>query len=157
MLIAKGYNVSFKMGSGRVSAPKRYAMLHDPEGRTWPANSVLVAPFSKDGLEIDDDFAESYFGDPPMGGSIVLPPRVMREWSEVGAVEKIEYSRVRPYNMPTKYEGDYYHFFDGSEGALSVLSLFFKAPTPTLYRRRRALRLELPQWASLNERGFIWP
>lgn len=154
MLIAKGYDVSFQVDGAGISAPKRYAMLHDPEGKAWPANSVLVAPFSKDGRAIDDGFAEDYFGDPPMGGSIALPPRGMREWSEIGPAHKIEYSRTRPYNMPTKYEGDYYHFFDGSEG---ILSLFFKAPAPVLYRRRRMLRLELPAWASLNDRGFIWP
>lgn len=159
MLISKGHECHlFIKGKQRpLSPPASYAMLHDPGGTDWPAGSILVAPFSKDRREISYGPAEEYFGDEPMGGSISLPPRDLDKWSELGPVTKIEYTRLRPHGLSTKYEGDYFHVFDGSEGLLSLLTFFFKAPEPTLFRRGRLYRMELPYWASLDDRGFIWP
>lgn len=157
MLIAKGYDVRFGARGKKIAAPASYGMLHDPTGADWPSSSVLVAPFSKDREEIDFDLAESYFGDGPLGGSVNLPPRDISRWTLVGNVESIDYSRRRPHGLPSKYEGDYYHFFDGSEGLLSILSLLFKAPEPVLYRRGKIFRMELPAWAELSDRGYIWP
>ena len=157
MLIAKGYEVHFYVGERRISAPASYGMLHDPSGEDWNSSSVLIAPFSKGRQEIEDGDASSYFGSDPMGGEIDLPPRDISRWTFLGPVKKIEYSRMRPHGMPAKYEGDYFHFFDGSEGMLSLLSLFFKAPSPELFRRGKILRMELPWGADLNERGYIWP
>jgi hypothetical protein len=159
MLIAKGYDVSFKLegNSKKVAAPSSFAMLHDPEGASWPASSVLIAAFMKKGDEINDDFAEDYFGDPPLGGKINLPPLSLDSWKLLGSVKEINYDRRRPNGLPAKYEGPYYHVFDGTEGLFGWAYLIFKAPAPQLYRRGRMLRLELPWGADLNDRGYIWP
>jgi hypothetical protein len=157
MLIAKGYEVHFYVGGKKISPPASYGMLHDPSGESWPSDSVLVASFSKDRKEIEDASAESYFGDPPLGGGIDLPSRDLSRWTELGSVEKIEYTRMRPHGMPAQYEGDYYHFFDSSEGLLSILSFIFKGPEPVLYRRGRLYRMELPFFAQLGDEGYVWP
>jgi len=158
MLISKGYAVHCYVGGRKFSAPSSYGMLHDPSGSSWPSNSVLVAKFSKTGEPVDDADAEDYFGSQAKKGSLELPPRSLASWSELGSCSKIEYSRFRPHGLPSKFEGDYFHFFDGSEGFLSILTLLFvKAPEPTLFKRGRMLRLELPNWAELGVRGFVWP
>lgn len=157
MLIAKGYECHLFVGSREYSPPASYAMLHDPDGVDWPSDSILFARFSKDREEISYDPAEDYFGDGPLGGSIQLPPRDLSRWSQIGPVKKIEYTRLRPHGMPAKYQGDYYHMFDGSEGLLSLLTFLFTDIEPSLYRKGRLYRMELPNWASLDDRGFIWP
>ena len=150
MLVAKGYSVSFYLPR-KVSAPGSYAMLHDPSGKAWPELSVLVAPFSRGGGEIHDDVAESYFGYVPKRGSINLPPKALREWAELGPVEKIEYTRTGDLG------GDYFHHFDGSEGLRGMFSKLFGAPSPVLFKRGRLLRLEMPNGSAMTDRGFEWP
>lgn len=161
MFIAKGYDVRCFVEGEKTpyAAPRGYAMLHDPEGKVWDSKSILVARFSKDGKEIEDDFAEDYFGDPPMGGSLDLPPRGLKDWRHLGICKEIQYSRRRPHGMPSKFEGDYFHIFDGSEDPLrSLLSVVFLQESKVeLFKKGKMLRMELPEWADLNERGYLWP
>jgi hypothetical protein len=158
MLIAKGCAVSFKLASGKeVFAPSSYAMLHDPSGSEWPADSVLIAPFKKTRSAIEDSDAESYFGAPPLEGKIELPPSSLSSWSEVGVATRIDYTRRRPDGLHTDFKGDYRHEFDGTEGVFGLLFHVLTAPSVMLYRRGRLLRLELPFGADLGDRGFVWP
>lgn len=161
MLIAKGYEVSFILVDGsKVAAPTSYAMLHDPSGSSWPERSVLIAPFSRSSrsdTSIEDALGEEYFGHAPKRGTIDLPDRALSGWVDLGQVEEISYSRRRPFGLPAQHKGSYYHPFDGTEGLRGVLSMFFEAEAPVLYRRGRLLRIELPEGVVLNERGFVWP
>lgn len=158
MLIAKGNEVSFKLKSGsEIFASSTYSMLHDPSGQDWPSNSVLIAPFRRGKLEIEDSDAEDYFGASPKGGSIELPPRSLKEWKPFGPVQRIDYTRRRPLGLPTEFKGDYRHEFDGTEGAFGFLFHVFEAPEVLLYKRGRLLRLELPFGAELNSRGYVFP
>lgn len=152
MLIAKGYDVGFRMEEGRdVVPPRRYAMLHDPSGRDWPACSVLIAPFLRLAHKVpktkDLSEAEEYFGYVPREGVVKLPSRDMKKWGKLGAVSEIDYWRPGD-----EYKGDWWHPF-GEAGWI------FKSHLPNLYvlRSSQTLRLELGEGCSLNWRGFIWP
>lgn len=149
MLIAKGYEVAFKMkaGSRVVRAPKAYAMLHDPGGASWPKTSVLVAPFRRLGSSSPPSGdASSYFGYDPRRGELELPPKGLSAWREVGEVAEIDYWRTGTH------EGEYFHRFKGGGWLFSS-----SQPLPLLYRRGRLMRLELGQGAVLNWRGFVYP
>lgn len=144
MLTAKGYEVSFRLESKReIHAPKRYGMLHDPSGRDWNKNSILVAPFRRMGEEIQSDPAEEYFGYVPKAGRIHLPPRTLGAWNYAGEVAEIDYWR------PGEHEAEYFHPFENGGWRFES--------KPRLYRRSRIFRLELGPGAKLNWRGFIYP
>jgi hypothetical protein len=147
MLIAKGYDIGFKLEGERdlILPPKSYAMLHDPSGSSWPKCSVLVAPFSRRGDYVRNALAKEYFQYEPWGGRITLPDRHLSSWKKVGPVKEIDY-----YWRPgEEYEGDWWHPF-GEAGFL------FKSHLPILYRSNRLLRLELGR-CTLDWRGFVYP
>jgi hypothetical protein len=162
MLICKGSRVAFDImpdAKGRkerhVIAPGSYGMLHDPEGKDWPRNSVLVMPFKRGGqAEKPTDNARAYMGRgyTVKQGTVNTPPKALTEWKRVGKVQTIYYSRPG-----TKAPGGYYHHF--VKGAAIEHKLFRGGggKHPTLYRRGKMLRLELQDGATLNERGFVWP
>jgi hypothetical protein len=150
MIIVKGHEVAFKLkGLGQpIYCPRSYGMLHDPSGGAWPRNSILVIAFRREGkearlsTEIEEYFGQDYL---PRRGSVDLPVRRLSEWDHLGDVEAIDYSRVG------EHADDYVHHFKQTEW------WNFSEITPQLYRRGRAWRLELPEGAKLNWRGFIWP
>lgn len=146
MLIAKGYDVGFKLEGERdlILPPKSYAMLHDPSGVDWPKCSVLVAPFKRGGEPVRNKLAEEYFHYRPRRGRIALPPRDVLAWIELGPVKEIDYWRPGE-----EYEGEWWHPF-GEAGFL------FKSHLPILHRFGRMMRLELGH-CTLNWRGFVYP
>lgn len=147
MLIAKGYDVAFKMKDGDkiVRTPKTNGFLHDPSGREWPKTSVLVTGFSRGRDEVTHREAERYFGYVPQRGTVDLPPRSLSAWKELGEVAEIDYWR------PGEHEATYYHPF--KHGGW----LFSRGELPRLYKRGRQWRLELGPRAVLNWRGFVYP
>jgi hypothetical protein len=150
MLIAKGYDVGFVLERNRsiVTAPRSYAMLHDPSGSSWPKSSVLVAPFSKNSAapSIKNTLAKQYFRYEPRGGEITLPDRDIRSWKEIGPIKEIDYWRP---GDDRELKGDWWHPF-GEAGFL------FKSHLPILFRQGRLMRLELGR-STLNWRGFVYP
>jgi len=147
MLTAKGYEVSFRLKTGRVvRAPRSYGLLHDPEGRAWPKTSVIIALFRRSGRSSPPSGdASRYFGYAPRQGTIDLPPKNLSSWRKVGEVAEIDYWR------PGTHEGDYFHPFKPKGW------MFSEKTWPTLYRRGRTLRLEMGDGAVLNWRGFVYP
>ena len=151
-LIAKGYEVQFKMSDGSlVKPPKSYAMLHDPSGIYWPSCSVLVASFERDGAEIEDSPAKEYFGYDPVGGTIRPPSKNLKNWRFVGDVAEIDYTRTRPGSLPSENKGEYFHPF--GEGSW----LFPGGKLPSLYKLGRLVRLEFKDGCRLSWKGFEWP
>jgi hypothetical protein len=144
VLIAKGYTVSFTLAAGgTVKAPAGYGLLHDPTGRSWAKCSGLVCSFRKDGDEIEDGEAKSYFGKDPLGGELALPPKSLSEWKKLGPVTEIRYTRKCP-GRKCDNAAAYYHPFE--QGKL-----------PMLYRRGKMLRLELGSGCEWNYRGIVRP
>jgi hypothetical protein len=138
MLIAKGYSPSFEMVAGKiVRAPKGAALLHDPTGRAWPSCSGLVMTFTKGGGPIEDRDAEDYLGVGPLRGSLEVPPKALREWKPLGEVEVVNYRRIGKHAAP------YYHPIEGGKALL--------------YRRGRALRIELGSGCVWSWRGIVRP
>lgn len=128
-------------------------MLHDPSGRAWPARSVLVGPFRGNLRRAAPDevspAARHYLGgshDPKIG-SVDTPPKDLGQWTYVGDVERIRYTRTG-----RKSPGRYQHPFN--EGLMAMIHGRRKV---RLYRRGRYYRLELPRGAMLDARGYVWP
>jgi len=144
-LIAKGRNVFVDLSDGReVTLPG--TMLHDPEGKAWPRNSVLFGPIARGhrGAPPDDD-AQAYFGSGYRAkvGSAKVPPRGLQGWQRVGTVTDIYYTRGG-----RSHPGRYHHGF--GQG-------MFNHGRVTLYRRGRWWRIQLPRGSVLNARGFVKP
>lgn len=149
MLIAKGYDVFFKMLDGRtVRAPRPYALLHDSKGQDWPSCSALVAPFVRTGgLIRNKDEAEKYFGYEPRAGRLVMPTRRISEWSLLGEAVEIDYWR------PGEEEGDFFHPFTRTGGWW----IFKTGEYPLVYRLNGMLRAELGGGCDWTDRGFVSP
>ena len=138
MLIAKGYAPSFKLDTGKtVRAPRGAALLHDPTGRAWPSCSGLVLTFAKSGKETKDSAAEEYLGRAPKLGEATVPPKALSGWQRVGEVEVVNYRRIG------NHAASYYHPIEGGKAVL--------------YRRGRALRIELGSGCVWNWRGIVTP
>lgn len=127
MLVARGRAVSLVMQSGRiVTAPARAEILHDPDGRDWPEDAVLIAPFKHTGAPETrpSSAAKDHFKDQTiLRGRIALPGRNMRLWREVGQVASIRYDFRGPHYAPEGHEHEFKRM-------------------PTLYRFGAFLRLE---------------
>lgn len=151
MLIAKGSNVRFKLEEGG-GVHASGSMLHDPSGSSWPACSLLFAGFKREGKapSREDRSAKHYLGREYdlLQGSIALPTKELSAWTEVGAVERIEYRRPG-----TKAPGSYFHNF----GERRLAGLFRKGKLPTLYKLGRMLRLELRRGCTVDDRGIVTP
>jgi hypothetical protein len=154
MIIVKGRAVSFDMVDGsEIDAPARNAMLHDPRGRYWKRNSILVAPFKRGGGgEVDGDAdSKDYLGRTHLTrvGDVPLPPKELSTWTYEGEVSEIWYTR-----HGAKYGGKRFrHAFNKS-----VLGRLVKGTGKArLYSRGSLYRLELPRGAIVDGRGLVWP
>ena len=152
MLIAKGSYVAFSLQSGRLVRASG-SLLHDPTGDSWPKDSMLVANFRRGRRKASD---EEKSGDPKhyLGreypahiGSIDLPPRSIREWKRVGAVQTIYYERPG-----TRAPGRFYHHFGKRR-----LEAFFKKGKAVLYKRGSAYRLEMGKGSIATDQGIVFP
>jgi hypothetical protein len=138
MLIAKGYSPSFKMvAGGTIRSPHGAALLHDPSGRIWPACSGLVISFQKGGGPLEDKTAKEYLGVGPLKGSAIVPPRALNGWRLLGDIAVVNYRRIG------KHAAGYFHPIEGGRARL--------------YRRGRALRMELGKGCVWNWRGIVTP
>jgi hypothetical protein len=153
LLIVKGKAVSFDMtdGSG-IDAPARSAMLHDPRGKFWKKNSILVAPFKKLGQTSDGDSdSKDYLGRTHLTrvGDVPLPPKELSAWTYEGEVSEVWYTR-----HGAKYGGKRFrHAFNKS-----LLGRLVKGRGKArLYSRGSLYRLELPRGAIVDGRGFVFP
>jgi hypothetical protein len=151
-LICKGTQARFKLASGKWVAP-RGALLHDPDGRSWPECSGLVMPFKRTGEAPSREYdqARHYLGrsyEIKQGRIDKLPPRALSEWEEIGEVTRAEYHRGG-----TKAPGDYFH----PMGARQWFRLFIKPDLPVLYRYGNIYRLELGKGCHWSDRGLIVP
>ena len=137
MLIARGFHVSFAMEDGRTVKGVG-EILHDESGVDWPSDSALVVAFKKTGKPLGrvSKAARRHFGDDyePLRGRVVLPPRRLSSWKEIGAVKEIFYDRRG------EHDGAFAHAFGGRKFFGSAKEL------PILYRRGDALRLEPVEW-----------
>jgi hypothetical protein len=145
MLIAKGYAVGFKLDGLRnlVRAPRTYAMLHDPSGEDFPKDMVLVDSFDRGAGTVREPDATSYFGYQPRRGTIHLPSRDLKNWTRLGSVDAIDYTR------PGEHRGDYRHEF--------ASGWIFPGVKPILYKQKRMLLLHFQNGSIINWRGFVWP
>jgi hypothetical protein len=153
--IVKGRACRFEMKDGPdVSCAG--AMIHDPSGRHWPKNSVLCGPFRARVRRASDDeyrgAARDYLGTTHQAsvGVVQMPPRSLGEWTYVGEVDRIFYTRTG-----RKRPGRYQHpFFKPTALATLVRGRRGKV---RLYRRGQFCRLELPRGAQLDNRGYVYP
>ena len=140
MLIAKGFNVKLSLVDGKVvSLPARAAILNDPNGKAWPANSCLIIPFRRTGEVVDDasDEARAFAKNSnTVRRGVASFPAPSDGWKKVGEVSRITYKRLGEH-------ADWYdHEFD----------------RPVLLRQcGHAYRLDLGKSAKLNWRGFVYP
>lgn len=149
MIIAKGYRVVLrKVGGGVIRPVASYALLHDPEGGVWPKCSGLIAPFTRRRREIKNKTAFDYFNYDPRGGSLILPPRSLREWSDLGEVDGIDYTRPGDKEIAGQNNTRYTHDFDRG--------MVFKKDFPHVFKRGTLYRIELGV-CTWNWRGIVTP
>lgn len=152
MLICKGLRVRFIMKDGGEVSP-RGALLHDPSGKYWPKNSMLVVGFKRGRRRATDDerrgAPKEYLGrtHDARVGSVELPPKQLSEWQARGEVATILY--VRP---GTKAPGRYYHHFGKRR-----IEAFFKSGKARLYQRGSLYRVEMGQGSLADDRGIVFP
>jgi len=152
MLICKGTNVRFVMEDGRKIAT-RGAMLHDPSGRYWSKNSLLIASFPRGGRLATDAEKQGtpreYLGrlHPARVSRVTLPPKPMSEWKPLGQIRTILYARPG-----TKAPGKYFHHFGGRR-----IQAFFKSGKAFLYKRGSAYRVEADDKTIYDDRGLVYP
>jgi hypothetical protein len=153
VLVVKAHAVSFVMRGGRrIKPPATAGLIHDENGQHWPRCSVLVMPY-RPGTRRGQltTAARRYFGAgyDARVSTLDLPPRDLGDWTELGAVERIFYTRAGAIFGGTRFQHKYkaggWHFaFTGRRAA-------------TLYRRGGAYRLELGAGCVVNRRGFVAP
>lgn len=156
-LICKGTAVKFKMidGGARISA--RGAMLHDPTGKYWGKNSLLIGPFSRDGEPLGDKYkgpARDYLGRNHNAhvGSVELPPRGLDSWVTLGEVDVLYYRRPG-----TKAPGGFWHKFNAPRGAYKLMHAVKGKGKAILRKHGSFYRLDLPSNAVIDDRGVCWP
>lgn len=158
MLIVKGSRVRLHMKEGGPLVRPAGAMMHDPTGRHWPKNSLLIGPFTR-GSEKPTE--AQYEGAPkeylgrkynPHVGSVDLPPKALAEWEDVGEVTRIDY--IRP---GTKAPGGFRHEFGKPRGFMHAVHLVKGKRRPRLRKCGRFYRLDLGPGAILDDRGIAFP
>jgi hypothetical protein len=97
-MIEKGASVHFVFDDGeRLFLPPNAAMLHDPDGATWPRHSVLFSTVVRDNLPIEMDADQrDYLGRgyrARLGRVSPLPNRNLAYWKPLGLVDTIYYDR----------------------------------------------------------------
>jgi len=152
-MICKGFAVSFDLEDGsKIDAPASFALLHDPTGRHWKKTSILIAPFHRDGVDVEpSSAAKAYLGSrhSTKQGDVDLPPRPLSAWDYEGDVEQIWYTR-----HGSKYGGRRFRHRFNSSGLQRLVRGVGRA---RLYSHGRLYRLELPRGAAVDDRGFLWP
>lgn len=152
--IVKGRSTRFEMVDG-PDVTCSGGMIHDPSGRAWPKNSVLCGPFRPRVRAATPKeyrgWARDYLGTShrPMVGIVDVPPRTLSEWTYLGEVERIYYTRIG-----AKRPGRYVHTFNKPSAFATLVRGNGRV---RLYRRGRFVRLELPRGAQLDARGYVWP
>jgi len=152
VIICKGIRVIVdldKSGKRAVFWPKSWGKMHDPDGKDWPKDSMLVIPYKVTGEPIDYGPARHYFGDSydTQSGEVTLPPREMKQWTRIGEVRRIWYTRPG-----TSHPGPFRHEVGGG-----WLEMILGKRRAILYRRPRAYRLEFPDGLIADARGFVHP
>ena len=150
MLIRKGTRVVLDLRDGRsVVCPAKWGMFHDPDGHEWKQSQVLVIPYSETGEVIEYGPARSYFGSgyDIIHGESDPPPRALTQWTKVGALKKIWYTRPG-----TRHPGPFKHKV--GDGWLDWLLGKRRA---FLYRRRGAFLLDFPDGLTADARGCVHP
>lgn len=152
MLICKGSRVHFVMKDGRKISAKG-SMLHDPKGRYWPKNSMLVVVFQRGTrLATDDERAgapKEYLGRTHKAhvGSVELPPKPLSEWDPLGEIKTLLY--VRPGR---KAPGAFYHHFGQRR-----IEAFWKKGKAFLFKRGSAYRIQMSRGSLADDRGVVYP
>jgi hypothetical protein len=150
-VIAKGFAVSFDMKNGdQIDAPAAFALLHDPSGRYWKKTSLLVAPFHKDGVDVDgSELAQDYLRRDVKAGSIDLPPKPLSAWQPEGEIDCIYYRRNGARHGGQRFKHKFNEF--------SLDKLVRGSGKARLYSRGRLFRVELPRGAVADSDGLKWP
>jgi hypothetical protein len=157
-----GYRVSFDMADGgHLRAPAGAAALYDETGKKWPRSSILITSFRKSTREIKSQGLEKkWFGASydTREGTVVLPPRALGEWKNVGHPTRIFFTR------DGELEGNYEHPFGDVKGGMmrwllggAVWSFGGEKKLPVLYTRGSAMRLELGSSARITRAGIVSP
>lgn len=161
MLIVKAHAVSFDLVDGKkVDAPARNGMMHDPTGRAWKKNSVIVGPYERlreesDGDKYTDDYLGRDYavrvGDTYLNraGDSKLPPKALSAWMYEGEVEKVWYTRHGLKQGGRRFQ----HGING----FWIARLFKGKGSARLYKYGAWLRLDLSRGAILDGRGFVYP
>jgi hypothetical protein len=162
-LICMGRNIVFDIDEcGSIELPMRWGMLHDPDGVYWPKCSLLFTHFHQGKERDDSDEGAGYFGkraNVRRGCADEIPPHDLHHgWHEVGIVNQIYYERAG------RHAGRYKHKFNDPRGWMWLVALFksktAKTP-PVLFEYNHngvvALRLELPDGCTVDDRGIALP
>ena len=158
MLIVKGRAVRLHMAEGGPMVRPRGAMMHDPNGRAWPACSVLIGPFTAGKRAATP---KEYKGTPreylgktysPHVGSVDLPPKDLADWITIGDVTRIDYVRTGRKNP-----GGYKHTFNAPHGVSWFVFALKGKGRAVLRRHGRFYRLDMSHGCHLDDRGFVWP
>lgn len=158
MIIVKGTRTRFHMADGGPMVRPKGAMMHDPSGRHWPKNSLLIGPFER-GTKLPT--IDRYKGAPkeylgrqynPHVGSVDLPPKALSQWETVGEVDRIDY-----YRPGTKAPGGYRHTFNAPRGVYHVLHAVKGKGRAVLRKCGRFYRLDMSKGSIADGRGIVWP
>jgi hypothetical protein len=153
LLIVKGHSVSFDLVDGdKIDAPAKNGMMHDPTGRAWRRNSVLVGPYEKLGDEVEGDkYTDDYLGRNwnVRAGDVRLPPKSLGAWTLEGPIERVWYTRHGAKRGGKRFQHGVNGFW--------IARLFKGKGGARLYRHGAWYRLELSRGAILDGRGFVWP
>lgn len=157
MLICKGTRVRLHLADGRILSP-RGSMLHDPKGRYWPKNSLLIGGFTRSGGDLSD---EQYRGAPkdylgrnhtPHVGYVDLPPKRIGEWVDVEEVVRIDYVRGG-----TRAPGGFRHHFGKPRGLMRLVHLVKGKRRVILRRWGRFYRVDMGPGSMADSRGIAFP
>lgn len=158
MLICKGTRVRLHLLEPKRLVCPRGSMLHDPSGRWWSRNSLLIGGFDRAG---DDITPDQYSGAPkdylgreyePRKGYVQLPPKRLVGWDDVGVVSRIDY--VRP---GTRAPGGYQHHFGKPRGLFRLVHLAKGERQVMLRKCGRFYRIDLGPGSIADERGIAFP
>jgi hypothetical protein len=159
VIFQKGRDVSFDLESGKRVVPSRAcAMLHDPAGEHWPKCSLLVTRFSHGRRRATQDemrgAPEHYLGKnyPARVGSLVLPPKDILAWIELGPIKTLYYTR------DGAHAAVYFHNTNKPKGLYKMLFIIKGEAPLVLYRFGTAYRFEVPGGCIIaDDRGVVWP
>jgi hypothetical protein len=144
-----------KKDDEEIERPKKHALLHDPWGKAWPKNVLLIGPFAP-GPRVPErdvpDEVRRFLGRGAVihRGSTATEtlPKHLGAWEKVGVLADVCYMRYG-----TREPGPHDHKFE----RMGLMRLFYGRRSAVLYELGAWRRIQLPPNARIDERGILYP